>query len=712
MQISEIKLKYFRQFDQFRGTFIKGLNIVKGPNEAGKSTLQEAIVIGIFDRPTGKGREQQYQQWGRDRLYEIELTYLLDGGAEYILKKDYQAGSLELVGPEGTETAWSRIKSELERALGTRSEKLYLSTASIRQDAMAEIGEGQVEISGQLQRIVMGAEAEVEGILKKLSTALADLERGVTTRAPVNPGEIKQWMDRLAVLDQEIESIRPTVDRRERAQEEIDQFRERLQGIEGELQTSLDVQERYLKRRELIQELEQQKSLERELETRLQKVQSAMETKTAALSELEKYAPVRNLDADQLSKLGQANENLKARITEAQVREKDLHQIDETAGAPLGSRSRTPWVTMIVGVVLGVIGFVFLQNPELNSMGWPLFILGLGGLVGGGIWLLAQRRGSVVRDTSAGLERERLQERYQEGVRSLEEAKQSLISQLKEIELEDWDAFEHSLAQIQELETELETAEATLTALLDKADSADDLERERKEVSRVRRDRQEALEELSDAPELSATAYEKLANNIVELENERENLKTQITRLGAILDEPSHTIEDLHQGEERRAADQRMLERAQEQAAIYHLTLEGLTQARQDTLRTAKDELEPRLGEYLGQMTQGRYSTAFVDDDLAIRVSHGGREEPVAVEELSRGTQDQVYLAARLALSDLVFHDARPPILMDDPFVTFDPQRRQAALELCRHLAADRQIILFTCHEGYAEYADKLIELP
>jgi uncharacterized protein YhaN len=228
------------------------------------------------------------------------------------------------------------------------------------------------------------------------------------------------------------------------------------------------------------------------------------------------------------------------------------------------------------------------------------------------------------------------------------------------------------------------------------------LERERKEVSRVRRDRQEALEELSDAPELSATAYEKLANSIIDLENERENLQTQITRLGAILDEPSQTIEDLHQREERRAANRRMLDRAQEQAAIYHLTLEGLTQARQDTLRTAKDELEPRLGEY---------SNAVVDDDLAIRVTHGGREDPVAVEELSRGTQDQVYLAARLALSDLVFHDARPPILMDDPFVTFDPQRRQAALELCRELAADRQIILFTCHEGYAEYADHLIEL-
>ncbi|MCH7988192.1 MAG: hypothetical protein IID46_03460, partial [Planctomycetes bacterium] len=55
----------------------------------------------------------------------------------------------------------------------------------------------------------------------------------------------------------------------------------------------------------------------------------------------------------------------------------------------------------------------------------------------------------------------------------------------------------------------------------------------------------------------------------------------------------------------------------------------------------------------------------------------------------SRGTQDQVYFAARLALADLVFHGAKPPLLLDDPFVKFDPQRRDAALELCKDINSE-----------------------
>jgi ABC-type hemin transport system ATPase subunit len=79
--------------------------------------------------------------------------------------------------------------------------------------------------------------------------------------------------------------------------------------------------------------------------------------------------------------------------------------------------------------------------------------------------------------------------------------------------------------------------------------------------------------------------------------------------------------------------------------------------------------------------------------------------------ELSRGTVDQLYLAARLALIDLLFQDARPPLLMDDPFVTFDPQRRQAALHLCREIADTHQVLFFTCHDGYDGIATEVITL-
>jgi hypothetical protein len=78
---------------------------------------------------------------------------------------------------------------------------------------------------------------------------------------------------------------------------------------------------------------------------------------------------------------------------------------------------------------------------------------------------------------------------------------------------------------------------------------------------------------------------------------------------------------------------------------------------------------------------------------------------------LSQGTVDQVYLAARLGLVRLVTGDRRPPLLFDDPFVTFDDQRARRSFDLLRTLAADFQVIYFTTSDRYDDAAEVVIEL-
>jgi uncharacterized protein YhaN len=48
---------------------------------------------------------------------------------------------------------------------------------------------------------------------------------------------------------------------------------------------------------------------------------------------------------------------------------------------------------------------------------------------------------------------------------------------------------------------------------------------------------------------------------------------------------------------------------------------------------------------------------------------------------------------------------------MDDPFVTFDPQRRQAALRLCREIAETHQVLFFTCHDGCDTLTSRAVTL-
>ena len=71
-----------------------------------------------------------------------------------------------------------------------------------------------------------------------------------------------------------------------------------------------------------------------------------------------------------------------------------------------------------------------------------------------------------------------------------------------------------------------------------------------------------------------------------------------------------------------------------------------------------------------------------------------------------QGTLDTIYLAARIGLVRLVTGDRRPPLVLDDPFVTLDDERAKRALELLRDVSADFQVIYLTTSERYDGAAD------
>ena len=100
------------------------------------------------------------------------------------------------------------------------------------------------------------------------------------------------------------------------------------------------------------------------------------------------------------------------------------------------------------------------------------------------------------------------------------------------------------------------------------------------------------------------------------------------------------------------------------------------------------------------------------DRTLDIDVWAPERGDWVAANQLSKGTIDQVYLAARIGLVRLVTQGKRPPLILDDPFVTFDDQRAARAALLLRELSSDFQVIYLACSNRYDGLADAVVELP
>jgi hypothetical protein len=131
------------------------------------------------------------------------------------------------------------------------------------------------------------------------------------------------------------------------------------------------------------------------------------------------------------------------------------------------------------------------------------------------------------------------------------------------------------------------------------------------------------------------------------------------------------------------------------------------------TMKKATRFLEQYVGRDIARLTGGRYRKVEIDDrSLNVDVWAPERNDWVSASQLSKGTIDQIYLAARIGLVRLVTQGRRPPLLLDDPFVTFDDQRAARAALLLRDLAADFQVIYLACSNRYDGLADSVVELP
>ena len=158
------------------------------------------------------------------------------------------------------------------------------------------------------------------------------------------------------------------------------------------------------------------------------------------------------------------------------------------------------------------------------------------------------------------------------------------------------------------------------------------------------------------------------------------------------------------------------------ESAAHHLQEQiSALEGEYDAIRLAMDALErantalqnrfsPTLGrrtaEIFGALTGQRYSSVVLDRTFRLSAEPAGEGIYRDAGLLSAGTADQLYLAARLAICDLVLPPERSvPIVLDDALANFDDERCRAALIWLEEAARQRQILLFTCHGREAALA-------
>ena len=165
------------------------------------------------------------------------------------------------------------------------------------------------------------------------------------------------------------------------------------------------------------------------------------------------------------------------------------------------------------------------------------------------------------------------------------------------------------------------------------------------------------------------------------------------------------TLDDI---ESERAHIDRRLTELQEERDRLMLLANIVQKADYDFRMNHQPDVVKRASVYLRRITDGRYERLMLEDDsdrLKLYESGADFAHPVA-PPISQGTLDQVYLAVRLAIVDHLDADQEPlPIFLDEVFVNWDADRRDAAFGILRDMAETRQIFLFTCHPHFARQA-------
>lgn len=134
------------------------------------------------------------------------------------------------------------------------------------------------------------------------------------------------------------------------------------------------------------------------------------------------------------------------------------------------------------------------------------------------------------------------------------------------------------------------------------------------------------------------------------------------------------------------------------------LAREALAEANENLQSRFSPSLGAHAGEIFSALTGGKYHRVLLNESMQAAAEEAN-DLPHEAAFLSQGAADQLYLAVRLAICDLILpKEKQVPLILDDSLINFDEERMALALDYLVKEAENRQILLFTCQKREAVY--------
>ena len=196
----------------------------------------------------------------------------------------------------------------------------------------------------------------------------------------------------------------------------------------------------------------------------------------------------------------------------------------------------------------------------------------------------------------------------------------------------------------------------------------------------------------------------KLADELNVLRQEKSETEEKITTLKNRINDLS-TSDKIKKAQQKINQAQNHLEKKAQNYAVNRSVNFILKKLRSRMIeKTEKELLEP-ASNILSRITNQYYTNLQTKEDLDksdFRITTNSGHEVNSVNQLSRGSLEQLFLAVRISR----IKEIKPPlpIILDDSLVNFDSSHLHNTAEVLANLASEHQIFILSCHPHLVSY--------
>lgn len=635
MKINNLKINSYGKLKDKEINLKNGINLVYGPNEAGKSTLIKFIINSFYGiSKNKKGKEisdfDKYKPWQGEE-FSGKVEYELDDNSKYEIYRDFSKKnpkifneSMEDISKEfnidknrGNEFFYEQTKID---------EDLFLSTLAINQNEVKLEDQSQNFLVQKIANLAQTGDdnTSFKRVIDRLNRRQLD-EVG-TERSREKP---------INVISRNIQNLETEKQELEKYKNFKYEYEEKENSLEEEI-LKLEKENNFLRE---VKNLNEKENIEKE------KIKIKENIKNENIEKI-------NLLKNKINNLKNNNKNILEKYLENNSGKIKNNKLNKN------KLIKKLNIIFIFLIIINIIQFIFIKNNYFKY----IFLLTVPTFLIFYIFLINKENKKIKN-------KEKIEKNNFENIN------------LELIKLENEKKI---------LENNFNNLNEELNKIKNNFILNNNLEKEK-----IKNNYLNKIEKNKINNFLEEKNYEKIYFELENLQKEINNVKLKLHSLDLDKKNIEPKLENLSKIEEDLVNNNNKMLTLQKLNMSINLAKEVLNDSYNKMRNSVTPKFTENLSYTISKITNSKYKKVMFNETegLIVELENG---DYIPVNRFSVGTIDQLYLSLRLSMIDELSNE-KVPILLDEAFAFYDDSRLENILLYLNNEFKDRQIIIFSC---------------